>query len=301
MFGRPPFAPAHLRLDSNNRLPAARVASERQIVTLRVPSEVQEVEVSTITNESRIIWVQDGVLKDDAVGVNVGKHAFRNLTPVLHTATRSGKRRHMSGLYYWPPTEQHVGYESQAEREALMWLEFEHNAVEVYSRPFILVFGRSLRNAAKVQSHTPGFFAIDSDGAGWVIDVPRTHRKEGRERTEFALTAQLLDQIGWGYDLFTGYDEIRTANLRWIRRARLNRCAPSPEARERILRTATSPIPRSELAKAANLAAPQTGLVWIDYLTFHRELTFDMSHLLHARTEFWATPGTDEPNPRKGE
>jgi hypothetical protein len=68
----------------------------------------------------------------------------------------STSQRHRPGLQYMVSTGRHHGFESHAEQELLLALDFAGNLVDVLSQPFRLVFTA----AGRPGQHTPDFLAV---------------------------------------------------------------------------------------------------------------------------------------------
>src|SRR6266702_2274072 len=67
---------------------------------------------------------------------------FEHVPPVRSFPSRPGQR-HFPGLWWAATTCDHVGYESWLERDQVMALDFDPEAVAFSSQPFQLVFGAS--------------------------------------------------------------------------------------------------------------------------------------------------------------
>jgi hypothetical protein len=89
----------------------------------------------------------------------------KRVAPVRSFGSFRGQRS-FQGLWWFATTGEHVGFESWAEREAVMLLDFDPDVVAVSSQPFCLMWDQP-----RVRRHVPDFFARLADGSALVIDV----------------------------------------------------------------------------------------------------------------------------------
>jgi hypothetical protein len=109
-------------------------------------------------------------------------------------------QRHRPGLQYMVSTGRHHGFESHAEQELLLALDFAGNLVDVLSQPFRLVFTA----AGRPGQHTPDFLAVTRDGV-WLIDVRPGARIGVEDRVRFAAAAEAALSCGWRYAVAAGW------------------------------------------------------------------------------------------------
>lgn len=112
----------------------------------------------------------------------------------------STAQRHRPGLQYMVSTGRHHGFESHAEQELLLALDFAGNLVDVLSQPFRLVFTA----AGRPGQHTPDFLAVTRDGV-WLIDVRPGARIGEEDRVRFAAAAEAALSCGWRYAVAAGW------------------------------------------------------------------------------------------------
>jgi hypothetical protein len=107
---------------------------------------------------------------------------------------------HRPGLQYLVSTGRHHGFESHAEQQLLLVLDFAGNVVEVLSQPFRLAFTAS----GGPGEHTPDFLAVTRDGV-WLIDVRPGDRIKAEDRIRFAAAAEVALSCGWRYAVAAGW------------------------------------------------------------------------------------------------
>lgn len=112
----------------------------------------------------------------------------------------STSQRHRPGLQYMVSTGRHHGFESHAEQELLLALDFAGILEDVLSQPFRLVF----TTARGPGQHTPDFLAVTRGGT-WLIDVRPGARIEEEDRVRFAAAAEAALSCGWRYAVAAGW------------------------------------------------------------------------------------------------
>ncbi|MEU6718366.1 TnsA-like heteromeric transposase endonuclease subunit [Nonomuraea sp. NPDC046802] len=106
---------------------------------------------------------------------------------------------HRPGLQYMVSTGRHHGFESHAEQQLLLALDFVRVS-EVLSQPFRLSF-TSINGPG---GHTPDFLAMTASGV-WLIDVRPGDRIKDEDRMRFAAAAEAALSCGWRYVVAAGW------------------------------------------------------------------------------------------------
>jgi hypothetical protein len=119
--------------------------------------------------------------------------------PVRRFSWRTSQR-HRPGLQYMVSTGRHHGFESHAEQELLLALDFAGDLEDVLSQPFRLDFAA----ADGPGQHTPDFLAVTRDDV-WLIDVRPGARIEDEDRVRFAAAAEVALSCGWRYAVAAGW------------------------------------------------------------------------------------------------
>jgi hypothetical protein len=140
-------------------------------------------------------------------------------------------QKNFTGLYYAATMYAHVAFESWAERDVAMMLDFDPAVVGFSSQPFWLTWTQGDER----RRHPPDYFARLADGTGVVIDVRADDQIEPRGAEAFAATGRACREVGWGFRRTGGPDATLAANVRWLAGYRHSRCYRSDIA-ESLLR-----------------------------------------------------------------
>lgn len=97
-------------------------------------------------------------------------------------------------------TGRHHGFESHAEQQLLLVLDFAGDLVEVLSQPFRLIF----ETATGPGAHIPDFLAVTRAGS-WLIDVRPGQRIKAEDRSRFTAAAEVALSCGWRYVVVPGW------------------------------------------------------------------------------------------------
>ncbi len=144
---------------------------------------------------------------------------FEQVRPVRTFPSFRGQRS-FPGLYYAATMDAHVGFESWAERNVAMMLDFDPEVVGFSSQPFWLTW----HQGGEERRHAPDYFARLADGTGVVIDVRADDRIEPRDAEAFAATDRACGETGWAFRRTGGPDLTLAANVRWLAGYRHSRC-----------------------------------------------------------------------------
>lgn len=107
---------------------------------------------------------------------------------------------HRPGLQFMVSTGRHHGFESHAEQQVLLALDFAGDAIEVLSQPFRLTFDTTDGQG----EHIPDFLAV-TRGGFWLIDVRPDGRTKAEDRVRFAAAAEVALSCGWRYVVAAGW------------------------------------------------------------------------------------------------
>jgi hypothetical protein len=144
---------------------------------------------------------------------------FERVRPVRSFPSFRGQKR-FPGLYYAATMDGHVGFESWAERDVAMMLDFDPDVVAFSSQPFWL----SWMQGGEERRHAPDYFARLADGTGVVIDVRSDNQVEPSDTAAFDATGRACREVGWLYQWTAGPGITLAANVRWLAGYRHARC-----------------------------------------------------------------------------
>lgn len=162
---------------------------------------------------------------------------FERVRPVRTFPSFRGQRS-FPGLYYAATMDTHVGFESWAERDVAMMLDFDPDVVAFSSQPFWLTW----HQGGEERRHAPDYFARLADGTGTVIDVRADDSIEPEDAEAFAAAERACREVGWVFRRTAGPDAVLAANVRWLAGYRHARCFRSDIA-SALTEAFTEPTP----------------------------------------------------------
>lgn len=121
------------------------------------------------------------------------------------------RQRHYSGRFWSATTAGHVPYESRLELDRLWLADFEPGVHWIAAQPmwFAGQDGEVLRR------HAPDLLLTDQRGSMTVVDVkPAQFVERPQVQAVFRWTARLCQAKGVGYEVWSGADPVRLANIR---------------------------------------------------------------------------------------
>ncbi|MBF5001825.1 TnsA-like heteromeric transposase endonuclease subunit [Nocardia sp. BSTN01] len=124
---------------------------------------------------------------------------------------RNGQQ-HFSGTY-WATTEAgHVVYESRLELARLLMADFDRSVTHIVAQPFLL----ETVVAGKVRRHVPDYLLFTGE-APILVDVkPRARLAKPIVVTTFAWTRELVEGLGWRYEIASEPDPVLLDNIRFL-------------------------------------------------------------------------------------
>lgn len=193
--------------------------------------------------------------------------------------TYPGRVNH-EGLYIVGQTGQQVWYESMTEYEALMLIEHTMSVTSVASQPCCFLFRGGT-------AHYPDYALTSADNHTIIVDVRDLDFTGLRELSSFNRSAQLCDQLGWGYMIIEPLFGHFRHDLIWLAGYRHSIAAPDHSLRARILDAARSPIGLMKLARLLDPNLEWRHLPAIYHLMFTRVLAYDLVSPLDDNTLVW--------------
>lgn len=121
-------------------------------------------------------------------------------------------QRHYSGTYWSATKHDHVIYESRLELAALLLADFDRAVRGIAAQPFQLM----AEVDGKARRHILDYMLDTIDGPV-VIDVVRRERlSKPKIQLLCSWTRQILDSVGWSYEMVSEPDAVRLANIRFL-------------------------------------------------------------------------------------
>jgi len=194
----------------------------------------------------RVVFVDEAGAKQSGALEVLWSTGFEHVSPVRSFGSFRGQRS-FQGSWWFATTGEHVGFESWAERDAVMLLDFDPDVVAVSSQPFCLRWG----DQPGARRHVPDFFARLADGSAVVIDVRPDELVGADDAVVFAATRRACAAVGWGYRRVGVVDAVLAANVRWLSGFRHRRCVNAPAGSELVRRVAAGPVMVTDLVARA--------------------------------------------------
>jgi hypothetical protein len=193
---------------------------------------------------------------------------YERVRPVRTFPSFRGQKN-FPGLYYAATMDAHVGFESWAERDVAMMLDFDPDVVGFSSQPFWLTWTQG----DEQRRYAPDYFVRRADGSGTVIDVRAEEPVEPRDAEALAAAERACQEVGWVFWRTAGPEGTPAANVRWLAGYRHARCLCSDMA-EALTRVFAAPTP---LLHGANLAGdPLAVLPVLYHLLWKHTLTVEL-------------------------
>lgn len=136
--------------------------------------------------------------------------------PVRTFAWYAGMK-HYPGWWWSPTMGDLVGYESLLERDRLLIADFDCNVLAIASQPF----GLTGRDGDALRRHVPDYLLGCRDGSVVVVDVkPAESLDDPKVADVLSWTGRLMARRGWRYEVWSGTDPVRLANVKFLGQGR---------------------------------------------------------------------------------
>ncbi|MFC6356604.1 TnsA-like heteromeric transposase endonuclease subunit [Luethyella okanaganae] len=200
---------------------------------------------------------------------------FESCAPVRNFPAWPGKRNY-SGLYWSSTTRSHIGFESLAEKTALMLLDRDARVVGISSQPMWITWPKEAGRG----SHAPDFFVREESGEGVVIDVRPEHLVDDHAAGVFEATRLLCEEIGLGYRVISALPTVLTRNLLFVSRFRDDVFASASSDLEWLRMGAPSTRSLREIALVLGAGELGVGLARAYRLIWFGEIDVDLGEPL---------------------
>ncbi|MBN1172660.1 MAG: TnsA-like heteromeric transposase endonuclease subunit [Micromonosporaceae bacterium] len=190
------------------------------------------------------------------------------------------RQRHRPGLQYLVGTGRHHGFESLAEQQLLLVVDFL-GVVEVVSQPLEL----RMTTVEGWARHVPDFLVVARDGT-WLIDVRPAGRVGDEDRLRFAASAEVALVAGWRYLVVTGWQPNVFDVVDALSAQRRPLADPLGVQPQLLAAAGVGPVAFAALVAAASW--PGVARAHTLHLLWHRQLALDLAAGLGEHTRVWA-------------
>lgn len=196
--------------------------------------------------------------------------------PVRRFSWRTSQR-HRPGLQYMVSTGRHHGFESYAEQQLLVALDFAGEVLELLGQPFRLSF----TTACGTGEHIPDFLAVTRDGT-WLIDVRPAGRIAEKDAVRFAAAAEVALSCGWRYTVATGWLPNVWTTLDTLSSRRKPTSDPLGLGQVLLAQASRGPVPFGDLVEGTEV--PAAARAQALHLLWRRRLGIDLATPLGDHT-----------------
>lgn len=125
--------------------------------------------------------------------------------------------KHYPGWWWSATMCDLVGYESLLERDRLLLADFDYDVKAIASQPF----GLTGRDGDVLRGHVPDYLLCCRDGSVVVVDAkPAEFLEDPKVADVLSWTGGLMARRGWRYEVWSGIEPVRLANVRFLGQGR---------------------------------------------------------------------------------
>lgn len=246
---------------------------------------------SNSLGHTRVLYrLADGDIENEPVSTALAAVPLEQASPMRGFYSWRGKRN-LEGVQFFHTTGAHVPFESRLEAQYVLTADFDRDIVAIAAQPVAFLCPHGTPGQ---RNHVPDFFIRHANGDGTLVDV-RAAAYVDKAKTQFDATAEVCEQIGWHYEVWTGLDRFLMDGITFVSGYKSTRCAPTDDLAEALLDVYESPTPLEDgLPWAARRArVPEhVAMTGLYHLVWRQDLTMDMTRPLSLRTPVWRTEGT---------
>jgi hypothetical protein len=238
-----------------------------------------------VTDVTRVLMRLDGAVRNAPVSAEVASLPTEDALPIRQFFAWPGKRNY-EGVWWSSTNRGHVEFESLLEREYLLAADATVDVVAVAAQPLALLWPHGTVGQC---NHVPDFFVRLASGDGRLVDV-RAPDGVAKNATQFAMTREVCDEIGWQYEVFTGLPRTHSQNLRWLAGYRHDRHAPGGDTAAVIRECFATPVTlRTGLGRASMSTELPSDVVTANvlHLLWRQQLLVDLDTPLSMTSEVW--------------
>lgn len=153
----------------------------------------------------------DGTIADGLNWSSVAAEKLKRGSPWRTFRWHKGQR-HFPGWYWSDTMSNHVIYESRLELARLLYADFDRSVQSISAQPFLL----ETQIGGQGRRHVPDFFLV-TDAGPLVVDVkPRQYLAKEKIAFTLAWCRAVVEDRGWGYEVWSEPPEAELANLRML-------------------------------------------------------------------------------------
>lgn len=108
----------------------------------------------------------------------------------------------------------HVWLESGFEHDLLRKVDRDPMVQRILAQPFTRSWSKATQRSKAGEQHTPDMLTVHGDGVVTVWDARALERHDDEFRAKAEITRQACLEVGWRYELFTGYSDVERLD-RW--------------------------------------------------------------------------------------
>lgn len=187
------------------------------------------------------------------------------------------QRRNYEGFYWCAGSQSHVWYESMTEYTSLMYLDHTEAPSAVAAQPMWIDFADGSR-------HCPDYLAVLGSGRRVVYDVKPLEMVDEAALIQFASTAAICEEIGWGYEVLHGLPRVSRHNLEWLAGYRHPWNAPGPSDREHLRGLLREPCTLREAVAYLDSLTSARAVPAVYHMIWTREIECDLASPLDWST-----------------
>lgn len=245
-----------------------------------MPLPKGELALSTRRTGTVVTWIDEfGAVQRRAAGPSL---LNERVYLAGRSRTKAWKRQNEpthQGYYWFAQLQRHVWYETMTEYLGLMYLDQSRTVRAISAQPMLIAFGNG-------RAHYPDYLYLGDHTQQTIFDVHRADKME-EDPSQFDATFHLCQRVGWSFELFTGLDPTRQANLEWLAAFRYKECAPSDEEAGQLLSAVRHGASVGDVQQRF-WGTRRRAIGNLFHLMWRREVLFDNREPLGQRTMIWS-------------
>jgi hypothetical protein len=186
-------------------------------------------------------------------------------------------QRHYSGTYWSATVHDHVIYESRLELARLLFADFDPSVRHVAAQPFLL----QAPVQGKLRKHIPDYLLMTHEGPLLVDVKPKLRLDEPQVAFTFAWTRQVVEGLGWRYQVWSEPESASLENVRFLAGYRRDRLFPG-DLLDAVDLAVVEEVTLGEAAGRVAGFAPELARAGVFHLLWSGKLITDLQRPLSA-------------------